>query len=377
MHSIPIYQSLKLNTWRLDRRTICKKPKEESKKKVVNLPIQVRKQVLPLDMLVDVLNCIDRITLDINCQRVSRRLCASLEKTKPLRPVDEARFEYDDEKDHFLVTFKSTRYLSQGRNWRDTVKCREFKSYSGATDHFFNCLRWSHVFDGIEVNHLEIGTDFVKRLTEVAKDCVIQGHRLFMQGLTFTNGVGPLDFLVSLPTKALSWSTRALLETPKSAGGDLLKAAASHGFWHVCSDKEVDKNITETDIFDFLFGAYLNGDCERKLGFKCPAISDKFLENLWQAAQECQLKHTAYLKITLPQEDEEEDEEPMRFDTSEIQKYGREDRDYDNGYGSKQILYDFPDMPRFRIVHWLGPYHEIVCWFNFDEDDMGCDDSLN
>lgn len=81
----------------------------------------------------------------------------------------------------------------------------------------------------------------------------------------------------------------------------------------------------------------------------------------------------AYLKITLP----EEDEVPLWFDTSAIQKYGREDRDYANGYDSEEIRYDFPYMPRFRIVHWHGPFYEIVCWFNFDECEMGCDDSLN
>lgn len=75
-----------------------------------------------------------------------------------------------------------------------------------------------------------------------------------------------------------------MLETPNGAGGDLLKTAASNGFWHVCSDDEADNAITEADIFDFLFGDYQSGDCERKLGLEGPSISDKFLQNLWQVS---------------------------------------------------------------------------------------------
>lgn len=105
-----------------------------------------------------------------------------------------------------------------------------------------------------------------------------------MEDLTFTDNVGPLDFLASLPKKALNWSTRDLLETPSCAGGDFLKLATSNGFWHICSNEDSDKAITEADIFDFLFGAYQNGDCERKLALKGPSITAKFLENLWQVS---------------------------------------------------------------------------------------------
>ena len=146
------------HNWRLDRRTICKKPKKSRRKKVLKVGtlacfdcdgpvtrrlLQVHKHVLPGDILVDILNCIDRITLDKSFQRLSRRFCASIEKTQPLRPVDEAHFEYDEEENHF-----------------------------------FNGLRWSHVLGDVRLTRLEIGNDFMKRLTEAGKNCIIHGKSL-------------------------------------------------------------------------------------------------------------------------------------------------------------------------------------------------------
>ncbi|KAH7716466.1 hypothetical protein AAVH_16105 [Aphelenchoides avenae] len=344
--------------WDLHSRTIRKKSK---KSKIV------RKPVLPADILVDVLNCINRITLDKRCQLLSRRMCASAKKAQPLRPVEEVHFEYDAEKHHFSIVLKFLRVWGDAR-MANKVKSRDFACYSDAMDHFFNGLRWSYVLRDIRLHHLEIGADFVGRMTNAGKDCVVQGHRLFVKDITFKDDFSPMGFLRSLPkAQALNRSTRSLLETTGSTGGEILKTAASNSIWHVCPSENSDKAITEADIFDFLFGAYQNGDCERKLGLKEPSISAKFLESLWQAAHKCQLKHMAYLKI----------ESTMQFDTNQISEFVRADvRRYQSGWDSKHSLYDFPDMPRFRIVQWHRQLSEIVCWFNFDEEDMDCDGSL-
>ncbi|KAH7694359.1 hypothetical protein AAVH_38596, partial [Aphelenchoides avenae] len=145
------------------------------------LSVKPRPQLLSADSLVDVFSWTKRTHMD-QWHTISHKFNVAALNAKPLRSVEDVKFDYDAEKKTYRIMFTRSQLKfksnAKKRTWQVTGFQRDVVERSEALDAFFGALRFTSISESLRFRGIEITGNFVSRLKEVSKNFARQRPRL-------------------------------------------------------------------------------------------------------------------------------------------------------------------------------------------------------
>ncbi|KAH7702053.1 hypothetical protein AAVH_30804 [Aphelenchoides avenae] len=292
---------------------------------------EVRRKVLPLELLVEIMRWLDRRSLD-QCETVNRQYGTALKLTTSiLRPIIEP--------------------FGHRRHSGNLGECIAF---------FVNGLRRSFILDGIFFKGVLLAP-LIHRLRKISHSYDMTRARLVIDDshdVRVQDSMAVLDLLSSFPIFHRIWASATLF---KSVGIDdaLIRFFAQRGIWEQRTDSgrsplwwPCSGGVTEDAILDYCFGHYECSTSVRRLYVKQAKVTTHFVTKLLEARRTSSSTDVVELGLT--------DSAYLDDLQDSLQKSGGHLAVDENGKDRLAVTFD--DIPNMRILYSPPPYASLWCF---------------